>query len=64
MRLRRCPDCENKVSKRAKSCPHCGCPFNDGPNMGLFALEVATGPFGCLPFLGLILSVSALPFVT
>jgi hypothetical protein len=26
-RLKKCPDCEKDVSKRAVSCPHCGAPF-------------------------------------
>lgn len=24
-----CPDCNNSVSRRAKTCPHCGCPISD-----------------------------------
>ncbi|MDF1660447.1 MAG: hypothetical protein P1V97_01660 [Planctomycetota bacterium] len=63
MRLRSCPDCENQVSKRAKTCPSCGCPLQtDGVNPGLFALEVITGPLGCLPILSLALCAS-LPFL-
>ncbi len=25
--LQPCPDCDKEVSKRAESCPHCGCPL-------------------------------------
>jgi hypothetical protein len=28
-RLTRCPDCEGIVSRRARTCPHCGCPLID-----------------------------------
>lgn len=64
MKLRNCPDCERNVSKRAKSCPHCGCPVQkDGEqNPGLFALEVVTGPLGCIPFVGF-LCCATLPFL-
>ena len=27
-RLMSCPDCERDISKRATSCPHCGCPIS------------------------------------
>lgn len=27
-RLRPCPDCERQVSRRAATCPHCGCPLS------------------------------------
>lgn len=63
MSLKSCPDCENQVSKRAKACPRCGCPIQkDEVKLGLFALDVATGPLGCLPFLTLVLCAS-LPFL-
>lgn len=26
-KLRKCPDCEKEISRKAESCPHCGCPI-------------------------------------
>ena len=26
-KLRKCPDCEREISRKAESCPHCGCPI-------------------------------------
>ncbi len=33
-RLVLCPDCGNKVSRRATQCPHCGCPFQQTLSRG------------------------------
>ena len=30
--LTRCPDCGKEISKRAVSCPFCGCPINEPPS--------------------------------
>ena len=34
MALVKCPECKNKVSSKAKSCPHCGCPVKKKPDVG------------------------------
>ena len=26
-KFRKCPDCEAEISRKAESCPHCGCPI-------------------------------------
>lgn len=26
-KLRKCPDCDKEISRKAESCPHCGCPI-------------------------------------
>ena len=33
MALIKCPECENQVSDKAGSCPHCGCPIADKPTI-------------------------------
>lgn len=34
MALVKCPDCYEKVSDRAPTCPRCGCPINEVPSGG------------------------------
>jgi len=29
--LRSCPDCARRISRRAETCPHCGCPLGAAP---------------------------------
>jgi len=43
MGLRKCRDCGGRVSKRAKTCPHCGAPIKKqtGPIAGLLSFVLA-----------------------
>lgn len=38
--LQYCPDCPERISKRAVACPHCGCPLNPAPATTQAALLV------------------------
>ena len=50
-----CPDCDKSVSKRAVSCPHCGCPFRDAVESKPAEIVVKQkSSMGCAGFIGLV----------
>lgn len=46
-----CPDCKNKVSEKAESCPKCGRVFTSEETKKLIKLERKTGSIGCAMFI-------------
>jgi hypothetical protein len=48
-KLMMCPDCETLVSKRAKHCPHCGCPICDEIDKITSESEYISSPPPTLP---------------
>lgn len=48
MALRRCAECDAKVSEYANSCPKCGCPFEGSGGEYLFGSLIADRVLGCV----------------